>query len=352
MILFDCERLKHPFQGFYTYCDSLGRALSEEARKRSETMAFYVPEKDMGRFGDDMRYLKCGKFDRLYLKSPSYVDLWHCARQRSGYIPDSGRAQVLLTVHDINFFLAGPREKRPRYKIECQRSIDRADRIVTISEFARKQLLESDLDLYGMQVDVVYNGVPDYNGTPKRPAYVPEEPYLLCVSRIARLKNYEVLPPLLVGNDMKLLLVGNMDKNRYEERVLEAAKKFGVADRVVFTGPVDEDEKYWYMQHCRAFVFPSLAEGFGLPVLEAMRCGRPVFVSDRMSIPEITGEHGFYFNHDFDPDGMREEFEKGMERFESGDFDIQAMIDHANSYSWATAASQYFDIYEDMLRNA
>ena len=350
MILFDCERLKHPHQGFYTYCDSLGEALAREARKRSEALCFYLPEQFFGKFGDDMKYLKCRSIDRYWLSSPSYVELWHCARQRSHYMPRTGKAKVLLTVHDINFSLTGTPRKQRLHNRQFQRSLDNSDRIVTISEFSRQQLLESDFDLHGMKVDMVLNGISEYHGTPKRPAIVPDGDFILSVSRITRLKNFEVLVPLLDGNDLKLVLVGHMDKYHYEERILEKARKWGVEDRVIFTGAVSEDEKVWYMENCLAFVFPSLAEGFGLPVLEAMRCSKPVFVSDRMSMKEITGEYGFYFNHDFDPDGMKEEFRKGLELFYNGKFDKDAMAAHVKSFSWDKAAKQYFDIYEDMLR--
>ena len=349
MILFDCERLKHPYQGFYTYCDSLGRALAAEARLRSEKMCFYLPERFEGRFGDDMDYLRYRSLDRYFLRTPSGIDIWHCARQRSHFMPNAGGAKVLLTVHDLNFFLRDTSIKHARHWVQMQCSLDHADRIVTISEFSRRQLLESNFILRDKKIDMVYNGIIEYTGTPVRPAVVPAGPYLLSVSRIAKLKNFEVLVPLLEGNDLSLVLVGAFDKYHYENRVMEAARKWGVQDRVIFTGPVSEDEKYWYMENCHAFVFPSLAEGFGLPVLEAMRCGRPVFVSDRMSIPEITGEYGFYFNHDFDPDGMKSEFEKGMSAFERGEIDVKAMIAHAESFSWKNAAKQYFAIYDDML---
>jgi glycosyltransferase involved in cell wall biosynthesis len=96
-----------------------------------------------------------------------------------------------------------------------------------------------------------------------------------------------------------------------EKEVMEAAKKFGVEDRVKLIGPATEEEKYWYYKNCEAFLFPSYAEGFGLPVIEAMYHGKPVFISDKTSLPEVGGDAAYYFRN-FEPEYMQEVFKEGM----------------------------------------
>jgi glycosyltransferase involved in cell wall biosynthesis len=133
----------------------------------------------------------------------------------------------------------------------------------------------------------------------------------------------------------------------YVEKIIGEAKRLGVADRVHLVGPVSNEEKFWYYQHCLAFCFPSKAEGFGLPVLEAMHFGKPVFISRATSLPEIGGDKAYYFDS-FDPLAMQEVFEKGMNDY----FNNQrtaAIRQHADSFSWNRAVQEYLDVYRKLL---
>ena len=82
----------------------------------------------------------------------------------------------------------------------------------------------------------------------------------------------------------------------FGERVREAARKSGVAERIVFTGFVSDDDLLQLYNACECFAFPSLYEGFGIPVLEAMACGRAVVASNAASIPEVADGAGILFN--------------------------------------------------------
>ena len=89
-----------------------------------------------------------------------------------------------------------------------------------------------------------------------------------------------------------------MHEPEYEARILEIAKKIGVADRLVMTGLISEEQKYRYLKECSLFVFPSIAEGFGLPVIEAMAFGKKVLLSRHTCLPEIGGDHAYYLDSD------------------------------------------------------
>ncbi len=75
-------------------------------------------------------------------------------------------------------------------------------------------------------------------------------------------------------------------------------------NRVFLTGKVDDIAKQFYLSKCHAFVFPSIREGFGLPPIEAMHFGKPIFLSNKTSLPEIGGEHCYYWDN-FDPEYMK-----------------------------------------------
>ena len=81
-------------------------------------------------------------------------------------------------------------------------------------------------------------------------------------------------------------------------------------------GEVSDADRQWLYEHCEAFLFPSLTEGFGFPVLEAMLCGKPVFMSRRTSLPEIAGDHGYFFDA-YDGDALAAAYWSGMGRYHS-----------------------------------
>lgn len=292
-----------------------------------------------------MKYRKVFLTDKLHIFCDSSVKVWHSAHQQTSYIPPKGVKQV-LTVHDLNFLYEKPIKKHRRYLSALQRHVDRADYIVAISESTRRDLTDN-INLKGKPVEVVYNGLNHFDGDIVPPVSKPEGKFLFSVGTVLPKKNFHVLPVLLKDNDYKLIIAGN--KSSYEKKIMEEAANFGVQDRVSIIGPVTDSVKYWYIKNCSAFLFPSVAEGFGLPVIEAMYYQKPVFLSDRTSLPEIGGNHVFYFDHDFEPEAMVEQFRNGLRLFENGGVDKELMKQHALSFSWERTARRYIEIYNDLL---
>jgi glycosyltransferase involved in cell wall biosynthesis len=125
---------------------------------------------------------------------------------------------------------------------------------------------------------------------------------------------------------------------------LEAAiDRGGLRERVILPGEVTDADRQWLYEHCEAFLFPSLAEGFGFPVLEAMQCGKPVFAARRTSLPEVGGLLVNYFDS-FDPDAMATVFHDGMARIaRMPDYAAEARA-RAAAYSWSRAAAAYLEL--------
>ncbi len=118
---------------------------------------------------------------------------------------------------------------------------------------------------------------------------------------------------------------------------------------MVIPGEVSDGDRQWLYEHCEAFLFPSLAEGFGFPVLEAMQAGKPVFCSRRTSLPEVAGAAGFFFES-FVAIAMAESFQRGMQIVrQTGGFAARQMA-HAADYSWDASADSYRRVYQAMTR--
>ncbi len=247
----------------------------------------------------------------------------------------------------MNFLYEKRRSKHPKYIKRLQRLIDKADYIVTISETTRKDI-EKYMDIKGKPIEVIYNGCNIYSGDVEKPKVAPQKPFLFTIGTVLPKKNFHVLPCLLANNDYELIIAGI--RSEYEDTIMKEAIRFGVSDRVKIIGTISEAQKHWYLQNCAAFLFPSVAEGFGLPVIEAMYHQKPIFLSDHTCLPEIGSKYAYYFNSEFDEDEMQKEFKAGMDNFKNGGIDKEEMRNHALHFSWETAAKQYWTIYEKLLK--
>ena len=346
-VILDCERMKYPHTGLYHFCLQLGKALLV-SMQQDETITFYTDKKNKGIFGKEQQYLIQNPVHKIFLPSLQKYNVWHATHQHSMYQPDTRKTPVVLTVHDLNFLKGGLKNtaKQKTYLKKLQQKVNNAHHIVAISKFVLNDL-QQNIDTGNKPVSVIYNGcnitiLPDLMPS----AFVPQQPFLFTIGTIAEKKNFHVLSKLLVNQSFHLLIAGVVQDKVYQRKIMETASQLGVADKIHFTGAVSENDKQWYYQHCTAFVFPSIAEGFGLPVIEAMAFGKPVFLSAETSLPEIGGEAAFYF-HDFELNTMQQTFTEGLRLYQEAD--MEAVIkSHAQKFDWLTTAEQYLHIYRSL----
>ena len=349
MILFDCEKLRNPFNGFHTYTLHLAEALLSESARREEKLGLYIPRAQSSLFpaGTPMRYWH--HLDKYWMWLRRDVRIFHASTQLTRYTPRSWRLPVLSTVHDLNFLhLDFPEKVREGLRRRTEEAIRNATHIAAISQYARNDIL-ARYDVPEEKITVIYNGASPYRGPVLAPETPPGRPFLLYLGRVTDSKNIHVLPAILQDNDYDLIVAGPTDRiDREGPLIRKEAARWGVSDRVHFTGALDDAHKAWYLSHCEAFLFPSLAEGFGLPVLEALHYGKPVFSSGRSSLPEVGGDCVFYFNAEFDPEGMQREFAAGMEAFRNGAVPPEKIAAHLSRFTWENAARRYYDLYESL----
>lgn len=348
-ILIDCERMRHPHTGLYHYCLQLGNSILRKVESDKEKVAFYLPTSAEHAFGENADYVSQHFIHKLFFPDTKSVDIWHCTYQGSRYYPFGKKVSVVLTIHDLNFLYDGKRsEKRiNKYLNRLQLKIDRADHIVAISYYVLEDL-KKHLELGSKPTSVIYNGCNiEETGTINIPEKSVEQPFLFTIGTIVGKKNFHVLPALLVGNDFKLVIAGIESSQEYKKTIIREAQKLDVLDRLIFTGPISENDKKWYLSNCTAFVFPSIAEGFGLPVIEAMYYGKPVILSRCTSLPEIGGDCAYYFDN-FDPEHMRNVLNKSLEHYDKTK-PRERIRDRARFFSWDRAASEYLELYRSLV---
>jgi glycosyltransferase involved in cell wall biosynthesis len=346
-VLIDCERTKYPNTGLFHFCLHLGNELVKQTDPAKESLSFYVPRQQLQLFGNSPNYIVQNPLHKFFQPGTGKFQVWHSTYQNSNYQPFNHHTKVVLTVHDLNFMLERKTEphKIKKYLHKVQQNINRADHIVCISEFTR-QTIREHLQVNNKPVEVIYNGCninefPGFN----QPVYRPSKPFLFAIGTVLPKKNFHVLPCLLKNNDYELVIAG-VTNQHYEAKIIEQAKLHGVEKRVKIIGPVCEEDKYWYYLNCLAFTFPSYAEGFGLPVVEAMHFGKPIFISTLTSLPEIGGEAAYYFGN-FDPAHMQQVFERGMQHYAATNAQ-EKIKQRALQYNWATAGKAYLSIYRSL----
>jgi len=348
-ILIDCERTKHPNTGLFHFCLELGKALIRHADPSREQLTFYVPLRQRDLFGPGPDYFFHRGLHKFWIPRTRSFDIWHSTYQNSPLLPRLGTTRVVLTIHDLNFLVE--QKARPGKIKKClrrvQASIDRADHVVCISQFTLSTV-SSHLRLGNRPVEVIYNGcnVTDFPAF-DRPPYRPARPFIFSLGTVLPKKNFHVLPCLLAGNDYELVIAGVLG-NGYEKIIQAEARRHGVRNRVRILEPMSEKEKSWYFRNCLAFAFPSLAEGFGLPVVEAMHYGKPVFLSTYASLPEVGGSEAYYFTS-FDPAAMQEVFGRGMMDYQASGR-AEQIRQRALRYSWDQAAQDYLRVYREVGR--
>lgn len=205
----------------------------------------------------------------------------------------------VVTVHDFTHFTvpeAFAAWKRGAASLLLHKSVSGAARVLTGSQAARSDIVER-FPSAAAKIQVVPHGVSDVFREHVDPAAAKQRlgiqhPYLLCVGNGKPHKNLvaavEALALLRQDHpDITLLVVGQAYEGAGELRRVAAG--LGVNDAVIELQSVDDEALRALYAGCEVFLFPSLYEGFGLPLLEAMACGAPVVASDQASIPEVAG---------------------------------------------------------------
>jgi glycosyltransferase involved in cell wall biosynthesis len=353
-IILDCDLMRFPHSGLYYYCLNLGLHVNQLlALEEQEFVKMYIPPAVFPAFGPSSVHIVESKWHKYRFFRDFMKDcrVWHAPFQSGRVMPDKKHnkdMKVLLTVHDLNPLHEGQPKKQQEKAIQHTQSlIDKSDALVCVSEFTKNDVLRY-CDVKNKPVHMIYNGVSIDNVSVDSPeAYRPSRPFLFGMGYVNAKKNYHVLLSLLTQNsDLELVIAGKLAEKNYVSAILQKAAEAGVADRLHILGPVSDADKVWYLCNCMAFVHPSLAEGFGLPVVEAMLFGKPVFLSDKTSLPEIAGDLGFYFSN-FEENHMQKVFQEGMARYRNVNMEA-ALKERGKRFNWERSAAEYIKVYQSL----
>jgi glycosyltransferase involved in cell wall biosynthesis len=272
--------------------------------------------------------------------------------------PITCSAPIVVSVHDVSFL------EHPQYftsframqlRLTVRRTVRAASCVLTPSAFSKRRILDA-YKLSDDKVVVLPNGVSSVFHPVAREAAqrsmrtsLPPVPFILTVSDLQPRKNhlgligaFEDLIHAHPRLPHHLVVVGK--ETWYAPEVRAAAKKSQVADRIHFTGFVEDEELRRLYGACDLFVYPSFYEGFGLPILEAMACGRAVACSNTSAMPEVADSAALLFDPRSRPElvfAMRDlllnpELRQRMERLG---------VQRAAMFNWSSSAAKTLELY-------
>lgn len=343
-------RLWH--DGLGEFSRQLGLGLAREApRLASEhdlRLHFHLPRRWHGVFGPDVAYLGTHTSQRvLHLRRTRFA-LWHTLHQHIRLRAPLFTERHIETVHDLNFLHSKSPAKAARYRARLRARLAARDAAIAITQHVAGDIAR-ELAPLATPVSVIHNGVADLTAVPQQAMPgLGEAPFLLHVSRMAPSKNIVALLALAAAwPEQRLVLAGA--RSPYTQTV-SALVAEGSLGNVSLHLDLNEAQKAWLYAHCSGFLFPSLAEGFGLPPIEAMYFGKPVFLSRLTSLPEVGGAAAHYFDS-FDGPAMRATVEAGLVA-DAMPGRAAATAAHAHGFSWQRCIQAHIALYLRVLQHA
>ncbi|HLM84149.1 MAG TPA: glycosyltransferase family 1 protein [Candidatus Bathyarchaeia archaeon] len=337
------------------------------------------PEKNSDLKSEIEKLRLSNKFKIVFLNSPNRfwwnlwalpnylrknpVDVFHTQYIAPFWLPKN--VKLVLTIHDIsfNFF--------PKFikfsdllflKTLIPRSLRMASKIIAVSSFTKNEI-EKYYHIPADNVVSIHNGV-DFElfnqaiaqeiREEVRKKYNLPEKFLLYIGTLQPRKNIPVLiESLKILNEkynqegIRLVIAGNRKAHNFDLKINEAISKYNLQDSVIFPGWIDGEDKPALYKLAQCFVFPSLYEGFGIPIIEAMAAGVPVVSSNSSCLPEV-GKDGALYADQKKP----EEFAKIIQEVLSDENLRKDLIakgsETAKNYTWQKNAQKTLELYKNL----
>lgn len=283
--------------------------------------------------------------------------LLHCPAQLS---PVWKPVPTIVTVHDIiplRFTEGISNLERVRIQRNIRKTLKSATKVLTVSEFSRQDLCNY-FKVTNKKVETIH-WAPEDNCQPSskaeilriRQKYFIDGPYAFAYGAIDPRKNTKRLIRAFAmwikgGGKGKLAIAGIRPEN--EKLFREEAENSGIIEQVVFCGFVPEADIPPLLTGAECLVFPSIYEGFGLPMVDAMACGTPIIAADNTCLPEIGGDAALYINP-FSAESIAEGIGTVM-----GNIGLQKQMKNigfkqVQKFTWDKTAQTIINVFENVL---
>ncbi|WP_394884845.1 glycosyltransferase family 4 protein [Clostridium butyricum] len=281
-------------------------------------------------------------------------------------VPTNISGKVITTIHDLTYILypeTMDKKNRERLKKDMINTVNRVDYILTISENSKNDIIkylnipEDKITVIYPGVDEIYKQVLDEKHIEKiKRKYNIIGRYLLYLGTLEPRKNIETIIKSYndfiksSDEDIKLVLAGK--KGWLYDSIFNLVSEYGLENNVVFTDYVDDSDKPALYQGAEIFLFPSLYEGFGIPVAEAMASRTPVITSNSSSLPEVAGDSAI-ITEPLDYRKISESIKKILRDSNIRQKMIENGIKQVEKFNWDDSAEKlrkiYIDLYNEQI---
>jgi len=265
----------------------------------------------------------------------------------------------MVTIHDVfhlAFYDTLTLKQKIYAKLVINQAVRRSNKVLTVSKFSADEIKKYTKT--SKKIEVIYNAV-DFNkfkvindksrlNSVKAKYKLPED-FLLFVGNVKPHKNLKNLLLAITDIDVNLVIVGKKDGFiTGDKNIWNIIKSNNLENRVFFTGYVEDEDIPVIYNLAKAFVFPSLYEGFGLPPLEAQACGCPVIVSNVASLPEVCGDSALYCDP-YDVKDIRDKIETLIRDEELQEELRRKGFENVKRFSWEKSARKVIKVIEDLI---
>ena len=291
------------------------------------------------------------------------VDILHCT---SNTAPIFCNIPLILTLHDIIFLEPRDKSNKSLYqnmgwlyrRLVVPRILNKCKKIITVSDFEKKNIINK-LSIPEEKMVMIYNGYNDWFKPVQDleriyQKYIDEPGYFFFLGNTDPKKNTErtliAYSKYLEKSDAKRkLLMADLDQSFLDD-IIDRNHIENIRKNIVIPGYIINSDLPYIYNNAFAFLYTSLRESFGIPLLEAMACGTPVITSNTSSMPEIGGQHAILVN----PESSDEIAQKMLE-LENNDALYRAQEDiglkRAALFSWRQTAEQLLNVYDYVYRH-
>ena len=292
----------------------------------------------------------------IHLYTKSKIDLYFAPAH---YIPRFCPAPIVVTIHDLSFFYY-PSEFRKKDLFQLKnwtaQAIHKSKAIIAVSKTTKKDIVKW-YQIPDTKISVIYNGFEkkseDKSDKDVLMQYnISEKKYILYVGTLQPRKNIVTL--IHAFNDyykthegLKLVIVGK--KGWLYDEIFAEVKRLSLNDKVIFTDFIPDEDVIILYKNAWVFVMPSLYEGFGIPILEAMAYGCPVISSQNSSLPEIGGEACLYFDPE-DPNDLIEKLYQLAQSKEIYNKLIKTGKNRITLFSWERCAHETLELLKNQAK--
>ncbi len=344
-IIINCRFLTQPISGVQRFAIELCR----ELKKLRPNLIFVSPKNVMHK--DIVRELEVLEIGRLRGHLWEQIELKLFVERNKGLLislcntaPLFVKKQI-VTIHDLSF-MHHPEwfsfKFRKVYNFLIPKITRRSLHIFTVSETSKKELIET-LDIQSNKITVIYNAVAPIFQRPiseEPPQITKKEKYILTVSSHHPRKNFKKLVEAylqLKRKDIKLVIAGNFNKHFKEENIASS-------DTILFKENVDDEALVELYSNAALFVYPSLYEGFGIPIIEAMSLGTPACISDIPVFREICGDNAVYFDPN-SAQSIKEKIEYSLVN------PMECNNDYLKQYNWKSSSKRVNEVISQIIKN-